>query len=239
MRSSLKATAWSCSTRRRSSSWMRPGCASSSRAHSQLLMTGHRLVVRAPTDVLTKLLQISRVAELVWVEPALIGATPRSPERVVDGDGRPVSSFVRAHAIPAGLDVVDAALLLVAELARSTIGAADGVSVSLRRHGHITTVAASDETIVEMDRHQYETGQGPCLSAAGEGTPFHVPSVEDEQRWPAFTPEALAQGIKSILSNPLLAESGPVGALNMYSRTRWGLRRTRPAVGCAVRTACV
>jgi anti-anti-sigma factor len=189
-------------------------------AHNQLLTTGHRLVVRAPTDVLAKLLQISRVAELVWVEPALIGATPRSRERAVDGDGRPVSSFVRAHAIPAGLDVVDAALLLVAELARSTIGAADGVSVSLRRHGHITTVAASDETIVEMDRHQYETGQGPCLSAAGEGTPFHVPSVEDEQRWPAFTPEALAQGIKSILSNPLLAESGPVGALNMYSRTR-------------------
>ena len=117
--------------------------------------------------------------------------------------------------------MVDAALLLVAKLARATIGAADGVSVSLRRQGHIATVAASDDTIIEMDRHQYDTGEGPCLSAAAEGTPFHIASLEDESlRWPVFTPQALAQGIDSILSNPLIAESGPVGALNMYSRTR-------------------
>ena len=195
-------------------------------AHNQLLTTGHRLVVRAPTDVLTKLLQISRVAELVWVEPALIGAMPLAPERVVRVDGRLASSFVRTHAIPAGLDVVDAALLLVAKLARATIGAADGVSVSLRRQGYIATVAASDETIIEMDRHQYDSGEGPCLSAAGEGTPFHIASLEDENRWPVFTPQALAQGINSILSNPLLGESGPVGALNMYSRT--AVRSPRP-----------
>ena len=160
------------------------------------------------------------MAELVWVEPRSIEPKLPSLARDVPIDGRLASSFVRAHAIPAGHDVVDAALLLVAKLARATIGAADGVSVSLRRQGHIATVAASDDTIIEMDRHQYDTGEGPCLSAAAEGTPFHIASLEDELRWPVFTPQALAQGINSILSNPLIAESGPVGALNMYSRTR-------------------
>ena len=138
-------------------------------AHNRLLATGHRLVVRAPREVLVKLLQISRVAELVWVEPA-VDRTPASLIRT-RGPGRSTSasSFVRAHAIPAGHDVVDAALLLVAKLARATIGAADGVSVSLRRHGQIATVAASDDTIIEMDHHQYETGRGRAFRRPRRG----------------------------------------------------------------------
>ena len=208
-------------------------------AHNQLLMTGHRLVVRAPTDLLTKLLQISRVSELLWVEPALIGAKHPAPEREVHVDGRLASSFVRAHAIPAGLDVVDAALLLVAKLARATIGAADGVSVSLRRQGHITTVAASDETIIEMDRHQYETGEGPCLSAAGEGTPFH--SRVPRGRAPLAGVHAPSVGAGD-QQHPLEPAARRVGsgrcAEHVLTHSR-GVRRARPAVGRAVRPACV
>ena len=69
-------------------------------------------------------------------------------------------------------------------LARVTVGGADGVSVSLRRRGELTTVAASDETVSGMDRDQYATGEGPCVSASTEGHWFHVESVDDERRWP-------------------------------------------------------
>jgi len=122
-------------------------------------------------------------------------------------------------AIPANNDVVDGALRLVVTLAQVTIGGADGVSVSLRRQGQLSTVAASDQTITDMDTGQYATGQGPCVSAAVEGRWFHVESLDDEKRWPDFIPRARSLGINSILSTPLTASGTPIGALNIYSRT--------------------
>ena len=126
--------------------------------------------------------------------------------------------LLRVAAIPANIDVLDAALRLVVALARVTVGGADGVSVSLRRRGELTTVAASDETVSGMDRDQYATGEGPCVSAATEGHWFHVESLDDERRWPAFIPRARERGINSIISTPLLTQTRPVGALNIYSR---------------------
>src|SRR5688572_22855168 len=125
--------------------------------------------------------------------------------------------LLRVAAIPANIDVLDAALRLVVALARVTVGGADGVSVSLRRRGELTTVAASDETVSGMDCDQYATGEGPCVAAATEGHWFHVESLDDELRWPAFIPRARERGINSILSTPLLTQSRPVGALNIYS----------------------
>ena len=127
------------------------------------------------------------------------------------------SDLTRVAAIPANLGVVDAALRLVVALARETIGGANGVTVTLSRHGQMTTVASSDETIAQMDRDQYATGQGPCLAAAAEGRGFHVESLAEETRWPEFIPRATQGGIGSILSTPLLAGPRPVGALNIYS----------------------
>jgi GAF domain-containing protein len=122
-------------------------------------------------------------------------------------------------ALPADPDVIDGALRLIVELARLSIQGADGVSVSLLRHGVLSTVAASDQTIMAMDADQYSTGQGPCVDASIKGHWFHSESLDTETRWPAFTPQARGLGIKAILSSPLRAFEKPVGALNIYSRT--------------------
>jgi GAF domain-containing protein len=80
-------------------------------------------------------------------------------------------------------------------------------------------VAASDQTVSDMDANQYATGEGPCVDASVAGRRFHAESLEEETRWPAFTPKARALGIGAILSSPLLDQGGPVGALNIYSKT--------------------
>lgn len=115
--------------------------------------------------------------------------------------------------------MVDGALRLVVALARATVSGADGVSVSLNRRGRLSKVAASDETILEMDADQYATGQGPCVDASKEGRWFHVESLEQESRWPAFVPKARKLGINAILSTPLVVEERPLGALNIYSNS--------------------
>lgn len=115
---------------------------------------------------------------------------------------------------------VDAALGLVTRLAHATVPGADGVSVSLHRAGAMTTVAASDDRIAQMDRDQYSTGEGPCLTAAREGRVVQVWDLAHETRWKTFVPRARMGGIASILSSPLQSPNGPVGALNMYSRAK-------------------
>jgi GAF domain-containing protein len=127
------------------------------------------------------------------------------------------SDLARVQSIPRRREVIDAALRLVTVLACATVDGADGVSVSLERHGKVTTVASSNDTVLQMDHHQYETGQGPCVAAAAEGRWFHAESLAEERRWPAFTPLAMSQGIASILSTPLLVADRPLGALNIYS----------------------
>jgi len=195
---------------------------------ARLCPSGGVLRIRSPTARTRWLLDVSEVSGLVEFEPSDPDLVPLGSEQQA-GDNAPIVSAAAAEAtveggwvaaMPGGHDVVDAALELVTALAQATVGGADGASVSLARRGRIGTVAATDDTVAQMDRDQYATGQGPCLAAAGEGHWFHVESVADEARWPDFVPRARARGIGSILSTPLMAAAGrSVGALNIYSRT--------------------
>jgi GAF domain-containing protein len=119
-------------------------------------------------------------------------------------------------------DVIDGALRLVVGLARTAVAGADGASVSLRRGGQLSTVAASDQTVLDMDADQYGTGEGPCVDASVVGRSFYAESLATETRWSSFTPRAQALGIQAILSSPLIVSERPIGALNMYSRTTNG-----------------
>lgn len=158
-------------------------------------------------------------------DPSLSSRSPENRPAWTDGGAHPTGADVdqlRADLGNAGsthaTGVVDAALRLVTSLARVTVSGADGVSVTLERHGRMTTVADSDGTVRRMDEHQYATGEGPCLAAAAEGRWFHSESLAEEQRWPVFVPRAIDEGIASIMSTPLLVQARPVGAINMYSR---------------------
>lgn len=117
-----------------------------------------------------------------------------------------------------GEGLVEGSLRLVVALAQAAVSGADGVSVSLQRQGRLATVAATDQTVRDMDGYQYDTGEGPCVDASVKGHWFHAESLDEETRWPAFTPKARAIGIQAILSNPLRAGERPIGALNIYSR---------------------
>jgi anti-anti-sigma regulatory factor len=196
-------------------------------AEKQLAALGVTLTLRSPSALVNRLLGIMELAEEARLERARSEHGHLGPEQLGEM-GRPsrrVASSLstedlrRVTALPADPDVIDGALRLVVELARISIAGADGVSVSLRRHGVLSTVAASDQTIMAMDADQYSTGQGPCVDASVKGHWFHAESLDTETRWPAFTPQARGLGIKAILSSPLRAFDRPVGALNIYSRT--------------------
>ncbi len=189
--------------------------------------SGGALTLRSPPPIVRRILAVAGLDNVVRMEELKRGdghlgaeQSTTSLSTAVGGEpGAVPPGGRRVTAIPAADDVVDGALRLVVALARATVGGADGVSVSLQRHGRLATVAASDQTISDMDADQYATGEGPCVDASVEGRWFHVESLDEETRWPAFIPRAQRLGINAILSSPLRAGDRPVGALNIYSRT--------------------
>jgi len=138
--------------------------------------------------------------------PTAAGATPQH-----------LPSRRRAGTAPADVVSLSGALRLLVALAHDTVGGADGVSISLRRHGGFATVASSDQAVVDMDSEQYAAGEGPCVDASTTGHISHAGPLSCEPRWSVFTPRAMELGFNSILSMPLTSHSTPVGALNIYS----------------------
>jgi anti-anti-sigma factor len=191
----------------------------------RLLALSETLVVRTPSAMVRRIMTITGLDQVVTIEelPPSVTHLDREQEDFGRFTGIRADEDTVAHSlsevttIPADRDVVDGALRLVVALARATVDGADGVSISLSRHGILSTVAASDQTILDMDADQYVTGEGPCVDASIKGRWFHATSLDAETRWPAFVPKAKTLGINAILSNPLLAGDRPVGALNIYS----------------------
>ena len=192
----------------------------------RLVPDGGQMVVRRPSHLLRRMMQITGLSKVVSIEKTdeivrrLGGEQPSPGTEAATVESAVLSYQLRKMmAFPADTDVLDGALRLVVALAQLVVQRADGVSISLSRHGRLVTVAATDQTVSSMDAGQYESGQGPCVDAAANGRWFYAESLSEESRWPDFTPKALDLGINAILSNPLLTQDGPVGAINMYSRT--------------------
>lgn len=173
---------------------------------AQLRRAGGELVLRSPTAQVLRILDITGMSGRIAVEDP-------GPQLALHAD------LVRSAWRPTHDDIVDDKLRKVVAIAAKAITGADGVSVSLARDGRIRTVAASNDTVLRMDDHQYGTGEGPCLSAAADGVPFDIERLRDEERWPLFVPLAIRDGIASILSTPLLTGDASIGALNIYSST--------------------
>jgi anti-anti-sigma factor len=203
------------------------GLVAISNAERRLADLGVILTVQSPSTLVNRVLSLMEQAqarrgertppEHTHLGPEELGRPGASSQRFTSSLGS--QDLRRVTAMPADPDVVDGALHLVVELALANIAGADGVSVSLMRHGVLSTVAASDQTITSMDAEQYATGEGPCVDASFQGHWFHAESLDTEVRWPSFTPRARSLGIRAILSSPLRAFGEAVGALNIYSRT--------------------
>lgn len=98
-----------------------------------------------------------------------------------------------------------------------TVPSCDAAGVILLVDGEPTSVAVSDRLTMEIDLVQYETGEGPCLSALHDGDVVRIDILEKDSRFTRFAPGALDRGLRSVLSTPLTANGRRVGALNMYS----------------------
>ena len=122
---------------------------------------------------------------------------------------------------------------------RAAVGTVDGcdhAAISIvRRRGAIETVAATDDVPMVVDAIQYETGEGPCLSAIFEHQTFLIDDLTVDERWPSFCGRASGDtGVRSMLSFRLFLRGDTLGALNLYSRHPKAFDRQGNAVGAVL-----
>lgn len=114
---------------------------------------------------------------------------------------------------------VEQLLERVAGVAASAMGPDAWCGITLSSDGRAFTVAVSDPRAALVDEIQYANGDGPCLQSSRTGMTVSVPDLTTEDRWGDYPAHALAQGVRSSLSMPILVEGDSVGALNLYGGT--------------------
>lgn len=136
---------------------------------------------------------------------------------------------------------LDAAIQSVTELAARALPGVDGVGLTLiegvgpgssAAEGKVKSVAGrtngpvivrtathSDRWVIDVDKHQYATGEGPCLQAIIDGQMHVVSKSSDDREYPEFSELAHHQGVASTAGMPLRAGDQVIGAMNLYSKT--------------------
>ncbi|MFI6868940.1 GAF and ANTAR domain-containing protein [Nocardia sp. NPDC050406] len=91
------------------------------------------------------------------------------------------------------------------------------VAVTLHIDEDPVTIASSGPHAQVIDELQHSHGLGPCLQAIESGRTVTSPDLIEEHRWGGYPSRMLAEGIRCVLSEPLLVRDATVGSLNVYS----------------------
>lgn len=132
---------------------------------------------------------------------------------------------------------VESTLARIAVMSTIAIPNCDFSGISLVEEDGIRTVGHTTELVKEIDEIQYETGQGPCLSAISEplqsGAPatYEIASMAEDDKWPEFSARARERGLASLLAFTLMASERALGSLNLYATLPHAFKEVDRRVG--------
>jgi GAF domain-containing protein len=149
------------------------------------------------------------------------GSASEKPASMLEENGAFVDlGLARVLNIMIDTPPLDTFLDEVARLAAEVVTPAAACGLTMRRDGMPFTVSSSDNFAAKIDEIQYGADEGPCLDAMRQGATIQVEDLAGERRWDRYRPHALAHGVASSLSMPLIAAGEVFGAMNLYSPRR-------------------
>lgn len=80
-------------------------------------------------------------------------------------------------------------------------------------------LAASSHTAVELELHQAQLDEGPCVEAHQSGRTVNAHGSDLAIRWPQFGRTMLGTGFSSVLASPLRWHGAPLGAMGLFRRS--------------------
>lgn len=85
------------------------------------------------------------------------------------------------------------------------------------RNGRLQLLAASTHRSAELELHQSQIDEGPCVDAAESGQSVAVVGEGPaNERWPQFGPKMVAAGFRAVHSAPLRDGDSTVGAMALF-----------------------
>ncbi len=105
----------------------------------------------------------------------------------------------------------------IAQAAARDVPGAAYAGITLLEAGALSTPAKTDELVAEIDRKQYELGEGPCVETSRKHQTYRTNDMNAESRWPKFAAVCVQAGVLAMLSVQLFVESEAFGALNLYA----------------------
>lgn len=134
-----------------------------------------------------------------------------------------VDAFVYlADTLVTGYDVTDFLHGLCERAADVLDASAAGVLLTDER-GRLRLVAASTHEMRTLEVFELQSAEGPCADAYRQGDQLMVEDFRREERWPTFTPRALAAGFLAALAVPVRLRNERLGALNVFADRPAGL----------------
>jgi GAF domain-containing protein len=112
-----------------------------------------------------------------------------------------------------------AALAGIAEAATVSVPGCDAASISISIAGRPATAAVTARVALELDMVQYDTQDGPCLTAFHSMSAIRVDLVDQGDAFPHFAEAARRKGMRGVLSVPARWGEEVVATLNLYSRS--------------------
>jgi GAF domain-containing protein len=146
----------------------------------------------------------------------------------------PSSTITGSEAVELVLErVVDSTMEQIVSLVCEAIDGCSMAGITLLDTSGPHTLAATSEDARRVDQYQYEVSSGPCLDAYRDRVVHRVDSTDSDTRWPEFCRLARAEGVRSVLSLPLLVRQDGLGALNLYADTESAFGPTEERIGLA------
>jgi GAF domain-containing protein len=84
----------------------------------------------------------------------------------------------------------------------------------------LRNVAKSDDRMGHLEQLQVDHHEGPCISAFEEKVLICAEDLTEEDRWPSFSPAAVAAGLQAVLASPIPYNQSAVGVVAVLSEDR-------------------
>ncbi len=111
------------------------------------------------------------------------------------------------------------ALAGIAEAATESVPGCDAASIAISIEGRPATAASTARVALELDLVQYDTDDGPCLTAFRTTNALRLDLTDPGDAFPHFALAARDRGVQGVLSVPATWGNELIATMNLYSRT--------------------
>ena len=88
--------------------------------------------------------------------------------------------------------------------------------IFVHKRTRVETFAATDPLVAELDKIQFEVGQGPDLEIIEDHRGVLVHDTTTDERWPEWARTVAATGVRSMIGTRLHTSETTIGSLNLY-----------------------